>query len=108
MATPGQALIYMCQILVILDARVVDLLCLTAKTVRHFHPKRQPDLTHCAPYRASAMRTLRPLVEGLKNLVVPDNQRGPRIELQGGVSCTHLKRVLLRHGVQLASIRGAL
>ena len=48
--------VWMCQISEILDSRVVDLLCLTARAVRHIHPKRQPNLTHCAGYRASAMR----------------------------------------------------
>ena len=40
----------------ILDSQAEALLCLPGKTVRHFHPKRQPNLTDCAGYRASAMR----------------------------------------------------
>ncbi len=39
-----------CQIPELLDSRVVDLLCLPGKTVRHFHPNRQAKLAHCRRY----------------------------------------------------------
>ena len=47
-----------CQMPQIIDSRSKVLLQLTGRTVRHFHPNRQPKLTRCATRRASAMRDL--------------------------------------------------
>ena len=45
-----------CQMPQIIDSRNKVLLQLTGRTVRHFHPNRQPKLIRLATRRASAMR----------------------------------------------------
>lgn len=45
-----------CQISGIFDSGREDFQCQTAEAVRHFHPNRQANLTHCAGGKASAMR----------------------------------------------------